>query len=124
MSKIKIIFIIIIGFILYKTFIAIKDFNVGVGNRVALIEEEAGFEKEGEVIGLIMYLDGELQEHLLTPSKSKCLKMKEIAEETSYADYECAVVLAVLQGNKILSIIEEIEVIEWSMMKTMFLQKY
>ena len=39
-------------------------------------------------------------------------KMKEIAEETSYADYECAVVLAVLQGNKILSIIEEIEVIE------------
>ena len=112
MSKLKIIFIIIIGFILYKTFIAIKDFNVGVGNRVALIEEEAGFEKEGEVIGLIMYLDGELQEHLLTPSKSKCLKMKEIAEETSYADYECAVVLAVLQGNKILSIIEEIEVIE------------
>ena len=124
MSKLKIIFIIIIGFILYKTFIAIKDFNVGVGNRVALIEEEAGFEKEGEVIGLIMYLDGELQEHLLTPSKSKCLKMKEIAEETSYADYECAVVLAVLQGNKILSIIEEVEVIEWSMMKTMFLQKY
>ena len=124
MSKLKIIFIIIIGFILYKAFIAIKDFNVGVGNRVAIIEEEAGFEKEGEVIGLIMYLDGELQEHLLTPSKSKCLKMKEIAEETSYADYECAVVLAVLQGNKILSIIEEIEVIEWSMMKTMFLQKY
>ena len=112
MSKIKIIFIIIIGFILYKAFIAIKDFNVGVGNRVAMIEEEAGFEKEGEVIGLMMYLDGELQEHLLTPSKSKCLKMKEIAEETSYADYECAVVLAVLQGNKILSIIEEIEVIE------------
>ena len=112
MSKLKIIFIIIIGFILYKAFIAIKDFNVGVGNRVAMIEEEAGFEKEGEVIGLMMYLDGELQEHLLTSSKSKCLKMKEIAEETSYADYECAVILAVLQGNKILSIIEEIEVIE------------
>ena len=124
MSKIKIIFIIIIGFILYKAFIAIKDFNVGVGNRVAMIEEEAGFEKDGEVIGLMMYLDGELQEHLLTSSKSKCLKMKEIAEETSYADYECAVVLAVFQGNKILSIIEEVEVIEWSMMKTMFLQKY
>ena len=112
MGKLKIIFIIIIGFILYKAFIAIKDFNVGVGSRVAMIEEQAGFEKEGEVIGLMMYLDGELQEHLLTPSKSKCLKMKEIAEETSYADYECAVVLAVLQGNKILSIIEEIEVIE------------
>ena len=42
-----------------------------------------------------------------------CLnKEKEIAEENSYADYECAVVFAVLQGNKILSIIEEIEVIE------------
>ena len=66
MSKLKIIFIIIIGFILYKAFIAIKDFNVGVGNRVAMIEEEAGFEKEEEVIGLMMYLDGELQEHLLT----------------------------------------------------------
>ena len=112
MSKIKIIFIIIIGFILYKGFIAIKDFNIGVGSRVATIEEQAGFEKEGEVIGLMMYLDGELQEHLLTPTRSKCLKMKEIAEETSYADYECAVILAVLQGNKILSIIEEIEVIE------------
>ena len=124
MGKLKIIFIIIIGFILYKAFIAIKDFNVGVDSRVAMIEEQAGFEKEGEVIGLMMYLDGELQEHLLTPSKSKCLKMKEIAEETSYADYECAIVLAVLKGNKILSIIEEIEVIEWRMMKTMFLQKY
>ena len=112
MGKIKIIFFIIIAFVIYKVVIAIKDFNVGVGSRIAMIEEQAGFEKEGEVIGLMMYLDGELQEHLLTPSKSKCLKMKEIAEETSYADYECAVVLAVLQGNKILSIIEEIEVIE------------
>ena len=58
MSKIKIIFIIIIGFILYKGFVAIKDFNIGVGSRVAMIEEQAGFEKEGEVIGLMMYLDG------------------------------------------------------------------
>ena len=112
MGKIKIVFFIIIGFVIYKAFVAIKDFDIGVGSRVAMIEEQAGFEKEGEGIGLMMYLDGELQEHLLTSSKSKCLKMKEIAEETSFADYECAVVLAVLQGNKILSIIEEIEVIE------------
>tara|TARA_B100001540_G_scaffold132182_1_gene117585 strand:- start:114 stop:452 length:339 start_codon:yes stop_codon:yes gene_type:complete len=112
MSKIKIIFLIILAFIIYKGVVAFKNFEIGVGDRVAMLEEQADFEKEGEVIGLIMYLDGELQEHLLTPSKSKCLKMKEIAEETSYADYECAVVLAVLQGNKILSIIEEIEVIE------------
>jgi|TARA_Y100000748_G_scaffold217303_1_gene182434 hypothetical protein len=112
MGKIKIIFFIILVFVVYKGVVAFKNFEIGVGDRVAMLEEQAGFEKEGEVVGLIMYLDGELQEHLLTPSKSKCLKMKEIAEETSYADYECAVVLAVLQGNKILSIIEEIEVIE------------
>ncbi len=112
MSKIKIIFLIILVFIIYKGVVAFKNFEIGVGDRVAMLEEQADFEKEGEVIGLIMYLDGELQEHLLTPSKSKCLKMKEVAEETSYAEYECAVVLAVLQGNKILSIIEEIEVIE------------
>ncbi len=112
MSKIKITFLIILAFIIYKGVVAFKNFEIGVGDRVAMLEEQADFEKEGEVIGLMMYLDGQLLEHLLTPSKSKCLKMKEIAEETSYADYECAVVIAVLQGNKILSIIEEIEVIE------------
>ena len=112
MGKIKIIFFIILAFVAYKGVVAFKNFEIGVGDRVAMIEEQAGFEKEEEVVGLIMYLDGELQEHLYTPSRSKCLKMKEIAEETSYAEYECAVVLAVLQGNKILEIIEEIEVIE------------
>jgi len=112
MGKIKIIFLIILAFVAYKGVVAFKNFEIGVGDRVAMIEEQAGFEKEEEVVGLIMYLDGELQEHLYAPSRSKCLKMKEIAEETSYAEYECAVVLAVLQGNKILEIIEEIEVIE------------
>ena len=53
-----------------------------------------------------------LTEHLLTPSSSKCLEMKQIAEETSFALYECARVNAVLRGNKIVSIIEELEVIE------------
>ena len=112
MGKIKIIFFIILVFVVYKGVVAFKNFEIGVGDRVAMLEEQADFEKEGEVVGLIMYLDGELQEHLYAPSRSKCLKMKEIAEETSYAEYECAVVLAVLQGNKILEIIEEIEVIE------------
>ena len=112
MSKIKITFLIILAFIIYKGVVAFKDFEIGVSDRVVMLEEQADFEKEGEVVGLIMYLDGELQEHLFTPSRSKCLKMKEIAEETSYAEYECAVVLAVLRGNKILEIIEEIEVIE------------
>ena len=50
MGKIKIVFFIIIGFVIYKAFVAIKDFDVGVGSRVAMIEEQGGFEKRG-VIG-------------------------------------------------------------------------
>ena len=114
MSKIKIIFFIIIAFIIYKGVIAFKNFEIGVSDRVAELEELADFEKEGEVIGLMMYLGDppELKEHLYTESRSKCLKLKEIAEESSFAYYECAKVNAVLKGKKIVSIIEEIEVIE------------
>ena len=114
MSKIKIIFFIIIAFVIYKGIIAFKNFEIGVSDRVAELEELADFEKEGEVIGLMMYLGDppELKEHLYTKSRSKCLELKEIAEESSFAYYECAKVNAVLKGNKIVSIIEEIEVIE------------
>ena len=114
MSKIKIIFFIIIAFIIYKGVIAFKNFEIGVSDRVAELEELADFEKEGEVIGLMMYLGDppELKEHLYTKSRSKCLELKEIAEESSFAYYECVKVNAVLKGNKIVSIIEEIEVIE------------
>ena len=114
MSKIKIIFFIIIAFIIYKGVIAFKNFEIGVSDRVAELEELADFEKEGEVIGLMMYLGDppELKEHLYTKSRSKCLELKEIAEESSFAYYECAKVNAVLKGKKIVSIIEEIEVIE------------
>ena len=113
MSKIKIIFYLILIFVVYKGFVAIKDFEVGVGDRVAEIEEKAEFEREGEVIGLMMYLGDppQLNEHLLVKNKSKCLEMKQIAEETSFAYYECARVNAVIRGGKILSIINEIEVI-------------
>ena len=38
--------------------------------------------------------------------------MKQMAEESSSAYYECARVNAVLKGGKIVSIINEIEVIE------------
>jgi len=38
--------------------------------------------------------------------------MKQTAEESSSAYYECAIVNAVLIGGKIVSIINEIEVIE------------
>ena len=114
MGKIKIIFFIILAFIIYKGVVAFKNFEIGVSDRVAEIEELADFEKEGEVIGLMMYLGDppELKEHLYTKSRSKCLELKEIAEESSFAYYECAKVNAVLSGGKIISIIEEIEVIE------------
>ena len=115
MSKIKFIFYLILVFIAYKGFIAFKEFEIGVDNRVAEIEEKADFQKEGEVIGLMMYLGDPpvLKEHLFTESSSKCLDMKQIAEETSFAYYECARVKAVLVGKKIVSIVEELEVIEW-----------
>ena len=45
-------------------------------------------------------------------SKKKCLKNKEIAESNSFAYYECAEVNAVVKGGKIISIIEEIRVLE------------
>jgi hypothetical protein len=79
-----------------------------------LIEELADFEKEGEVIGLMMYLGDppELKEHRFTESRSKCLELKEIAEENSNAYYECAKVNAVIKGKKIVSVIEELEVLE------------
>ena len=114
MSKIKIIFFIIIAFIIYKGVVALKNFEIGVSDKVAEIEEQTDFEKEDEVIGLMMYLGDppELTEHLYTESRSKCLELKEIAEESSFAYYECAKVNAVLKGKKIVSILEEIEVIE------------
>ena len=114
MNKIKIIFFVIIVFVIYKGVVAFKNFEIGVSDRVAEIEEQADFEKEDEVIGLMMYLGDppELTEHLYTESRSKCLELKEIAEESSFAYYECAKVNAVLKGKKIVSILEEIEVIE------------
>ena len=113
MSKIKFIFYLILVFIAYKGFVAFKDFEIGVDNRVAEIEEKAGFEREDEVIGLMMYLGDppELTEHLYTENRSRCLEMKEIAEETSFAYYECAVVDANLIGGKIISINNELEVL-------------
>ena len=34
----------------------------------------------------------ELKEHLYTKNKSKCLEMKQIAEETSFAYYELSLI--------------------------------
>ena len=114
MSKIKIVFYLALAFIFYKGFVAFQNFEIGVDDRVADIEEKADFEKEGEVIGLMMYwvTHQNYHEHLLTKNKSRCLEMKQTAEESSSAYYECARVNAVLKGRKIVSIINEIEVIE------------
>jgi hypothetical protein len=114
MSKIKIIFYLALAFIFYKGFVAFQNFEIGVDDRIAEIEEKADFEKQGEVIGLMMYLGDppKLYEHLLTKNKSRCLEMKQTAEESSSAYYECARVNAVLKGRKIVSIINQIEVIE------------
>jgi len=62
----------------------------------------------------MMYLGDppELKEHLYTKSKSKCLEMRQIAEETFFAYYECVKIEAVLVGKTIVSIINELEVLE------------
>ena len=114
MSKIKYIVILLICYGLYKGYVAFTDFEIGVSDRVAELEEAADFERQGEVIALMMYLGDppKLNEHLLVKNKSKCLEMKKIAEETSFAYYECAVVDANIKGGKIISINEELKVLE------------
>jgi len=112
MSKIKIIFAIVVIYFIYKGVTAIMDFDLAVTKKTQKIEELAGIEKESTVIGLMMYLGEplELKEHLMMSSKSKCLKNKEIAELTSNAYYECVEVNAVVKGGKIISVIEEIKI--------------
>ena len=115
MNKFKILVVLILCFAFYKGFFAIKDFEIGVDSRVAEIEEAAGFEKQDEVIGLMMYLGDPpvMKEHLLMHSSEDCLIKKEIAELTSSAIYKCLKVDAVIKNKKIVSIIKEIEVIKW-----------
>tara|TARA_S200000501_G_scaffold359531_1_gene385566 strand:+ start:344 stop:688 length:345 start_codon:yes stop_codon:yes gene_type:complete len=114
MSKVKIIAFLILGFIVYKIFVAVENFEIGVNKQVAKIDE-MGFEREDEVIGLMMYLgddeDLELVEHLLVKNRSKCFEMKQIAEESSNAFYECAKIKAIVKEGKIISIVKEIEVL-------------
>ena len=114
MSKIKIIFYLILGFVVYKGYEAFTNFEIGVSDRVTELEEKADFERQGEVIALMMYLGDppELNEHLLVKNESKCLEMKQIAEETSFAYYECAIVDANLKGGKITSINQELKVLQ------------
>ena len=112
MSKIKIVLIFLLCFGLYKGYVAFSEFEIGVSDRVAELEANVDIERQGEVIALMMYLGDppELNEHLLVVNKSKCLEMKQIAEETSFAYYECAIVDANLKGGKIISVNEELEI--------------
>ena len=114
MGKIKFFFFIILAFIIYKGVVALNNFEIGVNDKIAEIEELGDFEKEEKDIGLMMYLGDplELKEHLFIESKSKCLELKEFAEEYSNAYYECAKVNAVVKGKKIVSVIEELKVFE------------
>ena len=114
MSKIKIIAFLILGFIVYKIFVAVKDFEVGLDKRIEKVEA-LGLGEQDNVIGLMMYLgdpeDLVLVEHLLVKNKSKCLEMKENAEEVSNAYYECARINAIVKEGKIVTVIEELEVL-------------
>ena len=113
MSKIKIIFFLILGFVVYKGYEAFTEFEIGVSDRVAVLEKSADIERQGEVIALMMYLGDppQLTEHLFVENEKKCLELKENAEDNSNAYYECAVVNAILTGNKIVNIIENIEIL-------------
>ena len=113
MSKIKIVLVFLLCFGLYKGYVAFSEFEIGVSNRVAELEWNEDIEKKGEVIALLMYLGDplELKEHLLVEKESKCLEMKQIAEETSFAYHECAVVDANLKCGKIISINAELEIL-------------
>ena len=114
MGKIKYILIIIIIYILYKGYTSIKDFDLAITKKVEEIEKIEDIKKESTVIGLMMYLGYplKLHEHLLMPSQHKCFEKKEIAEKNSFATYECAEVNAIVKDGKIISIIEEIRVLE------------
>ena len=115
MSKIKIIGLLILFYVIYKVVVTIKNFEIGVEDRVSKIEKLAEYEKEDVVIGLMMYSVGDppkLKEHLFTPSKSKCLELKEIAEESSLIYFECEKINAVIKDGKIIRVIEKIEVFE------------
>ena len=113
MSKIKIVLVFLLCFGLYKGYVAFSEFEIGVSDRLAEVDWNEDIEKQGEVIALLMYLGDplELKEHLLVEKKSKCLEMKQIAEETSFAYYECAVVDANLKGGKIIKINAELEIL-------------
>ncbi len=114
MSKVKIFFILVGLFVLYKGYTAFRDFEIGVGNRAVDIKVKSLGDVEGEVIALMMYIGEplELKEHLYVSSRSECLQLKDRAENSSSAFYKCARVEAKITEGKIVEIIEELEVLQ------------
>ena len=114
MSKVKIFFILIGFFVLYKGYTAFRDLEIGVGNRAVDFKVKSGGDIEGEVIALMMYFGQplELKEHLYTTSRTECLNLKVNAENSSSAFYKCARVNAKIIEGTIVEVIEELEVIQ------------
>ena len=61
MGKIKLVFYLVLAFIIYKGYVAFSEFEIGVSDRVAELEWNEDIEKEGEVISLLMYLGDPLE---------------------------------------------------------------
>ena len=112
MSKLKVVIVLLVFFGLYKGYVAFTNFEIGVSDKVAKLEEVAQIEKQEEVVALLMYLGDPLKltEHLLVKNEEKCSGMKKIAEENSHALYQCAVVDAVLTGGKIIKVNKKLKV--------------
>mgnify|MGYP005732014129 CR=1 FL=1 len=112
MSKLKVVIVLLVFFGLYKGYVAFTNFEIGVSDKVAKLEEVAQIEKQEEVVALLMYLGDPLKltEHLFVKGEEKCSEMKQMAEESSYAFYQCAVVDAVLVGRKIVKVNKKLKV--------------
>ncbi len=114
MSKFKVIAFLVLGFIVYKVFFAVKDFQVGLDKRIEKVEA-LGLDQNNEIISLMMYLgepdDLVLVEHFLVKNRSKCLEMKKNAKEVSNAYYECARINGIVKEGKIITVIEKLEVL-------------
>ena len=114
MGKLKFLVVIAVMYLIYLGFSKMMDTSLTVSEKINKKLDIEDVEKKTTVIGLMMYLGYplELHEHLLMLSEDKCFEKKEIAETNSFATYECAEVNAIVKDGKIISIIEEIRVLE------------
>ena len=114
MGKFKFLAVIVVMYLVYLGFSKIMDTSLLVSEKINKKLDIEDVEKEITVIGLMMYLGNPpvMKEHLFMHSNEDCLIKKDIAELTSSAIYKCLKVDAVVKNKKIVSIIQEIEVIK------------